>query len=211
MPNETNKSIVCAITGGIGAGKSTVAELVKEMGYVVISSDDNAKNIMASNQEIKSKLINEFGEKVYNENGEINKEYLSNIVFGPSEKHQTALLKLNSIVHPFVIEFMIKEVSKYEEKGEPFIFVESALTYEAGLEDGFDYVIVVDTLEDIVIDRVKQRSGLSAEDIMLRINQQIPSEKKKHQADFVIENNGSPEELKKSVNIIIKIITQQSN
>ena len=105
---EKNKSLVCAITGGIGSGKSIVATMIKELGYPVISSDYNAKLIMISDEKVKKLLIENFGSRIYLENGEIDNKFLSNNVFGPYPEHQSALMQLNSIVHPAVIELMIK-------------------------------------------------------------------------------------------------------
>jgi len=202
-----NNSIVISITGGIGSGKTTVANIIREMGFVVISSDDNAKALMNSNEEIKNKLIARFGDNVYLPDGKINSQYLSQMVFGESEEHHNNLQLLNQIVHPYVIELLIREVDKYEKKGEKYIFVESALTYEAGLEEGFDYIIVVNTDEDLAINRVMKRTGLSKQEIVYRSQNQISRQRKKEVADFVIENNGSLEDLKKSTQLIIDIIT----
>ncbi len=203
-----DKSIVVSITGGIGSGKTTVANIIRDMGFVVISSDDNAKYLMNSNDEIKNKLVNLFGKEVYSVDGKLNSKYLSQKVFGESEEHQNNLQKLNQIVHPYVIDTLIQEVAKYENKGEKFIFVESALTYEAGLEEGFDYIIVVDADEEIAINRVMHRTGLSKQEILYRNKNQISRQRKKEVADFVIDNNSSLENLSKSTKLIIDIITQ---
>lgn len=206
--SEYKKSIVCAITGGIGSGKSTVSSLIRKLGYPVISSDKNAKFIMTSDEKVINLLIKNFGTSIYFENGDINNQYLSEKVFGPGPEHQKALMLLNSIVHPAVIDLMIKEVSECEAKGEPLIFVESALTFEAGLDEGFDYVIVIAAKEDIAIERTMLRSSLSSDEIKHRMNQQIPVEKKVNQADFVIENNNNIDDLKKSVYFTVDIIKQ---
>ncbi|MFH1052120.1 MAG: dephospho-CoA kinase [bacterium] len=208
MENKTNKTLVCAITGGIGCGKTAVANIIKEMGYKVISSDENAKEIIATDRNVKKKLIDTFGKDLYNETGLIDKDLLSSIVFGNTEEHEKALLKLNSIVHPVVIAKMIDEVEEYEKKGEKLIFVESALTFEAQIEEGFDYIIVVDAKEDIAIDRIKKRSNMKEEDIRYRMKQQLSQELKIQHSDFVIENNGSLDDLKKSVEIIVNILSQ---
>lgn len=202
------QSIVISITGGIGSGKTTVANIIKEMGFLVISSDDNAKTLMNTNEEIKEKLIVQFGNEVYSIDGKLNSKYLSQKVFGDGEEYQNNLKALNQIVHPYVIDLLIREVNKYEKKGEKYIFVESALTYEAGLEEGFDYIIVVDADEQTAIQRVMDRTGLSKQEVLYRNQNQISRQRKKEVADFVIENNGSFEDLKKSTKLIVEIITQ---
>lgn len=208
MVGKSNKSIVVAITGGIGCGKTTVANIIRDMGYAVISSDENAKTIIVSDEQVREKLIDTFGIKTFSDDGLINRDYISNLVFGNTEEHDKALLKLNSIVHPAVISKLIDEVEKNEKNGEKIIFVESALTFEAQLEEGFDYVIVVDSKEEEVIARLKQRDYLSDDEIRYRIKQQIPQELKVQNADFVIQNNSNMDELKKSIEFIINILMQ---
>lgn len=203
-----NKPIVISITGGIGSGKTTVANIIRDMGFVVISSDENAKKLINSNDEIKNKLIALFGEAVFSTDGKLNSKYLSQKVFGDTQMHKENLQSLNQIVHPYVIDYLINEVNKYEKNGEEYIFVESALTYEAGLEEGFEYVIVVDSDEDTAIQRVMKRTGLSKQEVSYRNQNQISRQRKKEVADFVIENNSGLEDLEKSTKLIIGIITQ---
>ncbi|ROL60273.1 dephospho-CoA kinase [Bacteroidetes/Chlorobi group bacterium ChocPot_Mid] len=205
---EDSKIIVVAITGGIGCGKSAVAEIIKNMGYIVISSDENAKTVMVSNEKVRRKLISEFGEDIYFDDGKLNKDWLSKIVFGDSLDNEKSLAKLNSIVHPAVIEKLIEDVEYYEKSGEKIVFVESALTFEAQLEEGFDYIIVVDAKEKVIFERLKRSRNLSEEEIRFRMRQQLSRELKKQHADFVIENNGSLDELKKSVEIIVNILSR---
>lgn len=205
---ENSKIIVVAITGGIGCGKSTVAEIIKNNGYKVISSDDYAKTVMVSNENIRKKLISEFGTDIYFNNGKLNKDLLSKIVFGSSPDNEKSLVKLNSIVHPIVLEKLIEEVEYFEKKGEKIVFVESALIFEAQLEEGFDYIIVVDANEKVIFERLKKSRNLSDEEIRFRMKQQLSKELKKQNADFIIENNASFDELKKSVEIIVNILSQ---
>ncbi len=200
------KSKVIAITGGIGCGKSEVAKIIKNKGYPVIFSDDNAKKIMHEDQNIKKKIIEYFGSETYNTDGTLNNKYLAQKVFGDTKQNKENLQKLNSIVHPAVIQKMIDEVEKLEQQGEKLIFLESALTYEAGLQDGFDYIIVVDCDEKIAIERVSKTRGITPEEVKSRMEQQIPNQRKKELADFVIENNKDLLNLKKSVEMLLEII-----
>jgi dephospho-CoA kinase len=211
METQESNSIVCSITGGIGTGKSSVAKIVADMGYTVISSDANAKEIMLNNPNVKQSIIAEFGNESYNSDGSINNTYLAKLVFGDSENQEKALDKLNSIVHPIVIQKMIEDVEKLEKAGVELIFVESALTFEAGLDEGFDYIITVDCKEELAIERAMQRSNMTKEEVMLRMKNQMSNQRKTEMADFVIENNGSETELEQSVKFIIGIISQLAN
>ncbi|MCK5741386.1 MAG: dephospho-CoA kinase [Chlorobi bacterium] len=208
--DEQQKSsmTVVSITGGIGSGKTTVAQIARDAGFKVISSDDKAKELMASDPEVMSELVDEFGADTYLPDGKLNSAFIAGIVFADDKNAAKSLAKLNSIVHPSVIQSMINETARYEAEGEKLLFVESALVFEAGLEDGFDYIIVVDASEEISIERVMKRSGLTSEQVQRRIDEQIPRSGKKAHADFVISNNGSVDDLKKSATMIINIISQ---
>lgn len=198
--------VVIGLTGGIGCGKSSVANIIKKMGYTIISTDDRAKVIMVNDSEIISKIKNDFGESAYNSNGNLNSEFISQIIFGDDIKNIEAMQHLNSIVHPKVIDDMLVQVEEFETNGEKLLFVESALIYEAMLEDGFDYIIVVDSDEDIAVSRIMQRNDLTKEQAQQRIQSQLPNSEKVQYADFVIENNLSLVDLEKSVEMIMTII-----
>ena len=205
---QRSSMTVVSITGGIGSGKTAVAQIARDLGFTVISSDDKAKELMGSNPEVMSELVDEFGAGTYLPDGKLNSTFIAGIVFADDENAAKSLAKLNSIVHPRVIQSMINETARYEEQGEKLLFVESALVFEAELEDGFDYIIVVDASEDISIERVMKRSGLTSKQVQRRIDEQIPRSEKKAYADFVISNNGSVDDLKKSATMIINIISQ---
>ncbi len=201
-----NESLVIAITGGIGTGKSTVSEMIAAKGLRVISSDNAAKELMVTDGELKKRIMAAFGDNFYLPDGTPDKELIASTVFGDSEESAKSLAKLNSIVHPRVIEQMIETVERYEKEGDRLIFVESALTYEAGLEEGFDYIIVVDAPEDVCIERVMKRSGLTVERVKQQINAQMPQSEKVAHADFVIDNSGGLEKLSQSVDFIVTIL-----
>jgi len=204
--NEKKHTIVIGITGGIGCGKSAVAEIIKNLGYQCLSTDDMAKELMNSSVELKNNLIQEFGNDIYFPNGKLNIDILSYIVFGSGVEAHDKLLKLNQIVHPMVIDKMLEETDKLEAEGYSHIFIESALIYEAGLEDGFDFVIVIDTTEEIAIERVLRKTSQTIEQIKNRMNEQISNEEKRKLADFVINNNATIEDLRQAVEFLLNII-----
>ena len=199
-------SIVVSITGGIGTGKSELSSYISSRGFPVISSDTNAKQIMTSDSNVINMIKSAFGDESYLSDGSLNSAYISSIVFGTSSGTGENLEKLNSIVHPRTIELMIDQVEELEKAGHELVFVESALTFEAGLEEGFDYIIVVDSNEDNIIARVSQRSGMTAAEIKERINKQMPQSEKVRMADFVISNNGTIDELRSSIDFIINVL-----
>ncbi len=202
---EDNVKII-GITGGIGSGKSTVSKFINEMGYKVINSDSKAKKLYLENSELKEKLIKEFGGNFYLPDGNINKKFIEEIVFGEDEKSKENLAKLNALVHPLVIQDNIDEIDELVEKGERLIFVESALIFEISMEDAYDYIICVFTPKDITIKRLIERDSTSEEKILKRMKNQMSSEEKKKKADFVINNNTDLNSLKNATEFIIDVI-----
>jgi dephospho-CoA kinase len=206
MENLDN-AIVVAITGGIGSGKTSAARLIEEAGFPVIYTDELAKEIMNSNSIIKKKITDSFGENSYNADGEVNNQYMASIVFDEGEKAKNMLEKLNMIVHPPVIDAMIENIEKLIEKGHKLIFVESALIFEASLDEGFDYIITVDTPIDIIFNRFEEK-GITKQQIENRMREQLTTQFKKETADFVIENKGTKEELKNAVIFVLNILKE---
>ncbi|MEY2719184.1 MAG: coaE dephospho-CoA kinase [Bacteroidota bacterium] len=193
------------ITGGIGTGKSSVSKLLQERGWVVYSSDVTAKEIMAVDATVRGELAKAFGEHIVTPNG-VNAPLLASLVFGPLPEHERNLDTLNGIVHPRVLDVHMRAIEAEAEKGTPIVAVESALIYEIDLEDGFDYIIVVDAPQETCIERVVARSGISREEVLRRIDKQMPMEQKRGLADFVIDNAGTPEELAQATSTIAMII-----
>lgn len=188
---KNNQPFVAGITGGIGSGKSTAAKFFEELGIPVYNSDTRAKTIQNENSEVKVKIIAAFGEEAYNENG-LNKPYLSKQVFQNNEK----LKLLNSIVHPAV--FRDFEDWKKAQKSD-IVMKEAAILIESGSYKDCDVVISVVVDIETRIARTIKRDGLSREEILARINNQISDEERIAKSDFIIDNNGDLAHLKNEV------------
>ncbi len=199
--------LVIGITGGIGSGKTTLASIIEEEGFKVFYTDNLAKEVIEKDVSVQNKLIREFGNEVFKADGQLNTFFLSNLVFN-SESNEN-LEKLNNIIHPPVIQKMIEITNSCEQAGEKMIFFESALIFESGLEEGFDYVITVLSNIEKIMERLEKK--MNRNDILKRLKKQFPSEEKAKNSDFVIENNGSIEDLKKSTRFILNIIKSDIN
>ena len=187
------KKIAIGITGGIGSGKSTVSDIISENNYKIINADDVAKKIMIEDPKIVSKIIKNFGTDCYIDS-KLNTKYIADKVF----IHPDRIRELNSIVHPPTIEFIQKEIHSLHNDVD-IVFVESALIFEAKMEELFDYILLVTAEEDIRIKRVLQRDSETISEIRSRILNQIPEEQKRGRSDFVIDNNTTIEELNSKV------------
>lgn len=199
---EDRKLLVLGITGNIGSGKSTVADILIERGFKVINTDNLAKKVIAENPDITNAIANEFGVDAIID-GKLNAAFIASVVFGDNTGK---LERLNRITHPPVIDAMIEEIEELQSSGETIIFVESALIYSAGIDEGFDYVIAVTADESIRFKRVAEYKHLSIDEIKRRNDSQISQEKLVSLADFLIENNGTIAELRASVNFLLSII-----
>ena len=191
---KKKEKLIIGITGGIGAGKTTLANLIKDKGYNVIFTDELAKKTINENNEIQTNLIKEFGKDCFID-GKYNAKYVSDIVFSDNKK----LEKLNKIVIPNVIDDLIAEIDLLQDADTNLIFVESALLYEFDLADGFDYIISVTAKLENKKNRIKHN-------FQDRIASQMQQEEKNALADFVIENDKDISELKKSLEFIIDIL-----
>lgn len=194
------KKLKIGITGGIGTGKTTLCEVYKNKGCKVISADDIAKEIIATDVSVKNLIKKEFGNEAYIDE-KINTKFLADKVFNDEQN----ILIINSIVHPPTISMMEEEMNAALQKDD-LVFAESALIFEAQFEKIFDYIILVTASDENKIERVMKSKKLSREEVIKRIQNQMPDDEKRKGSDFVIENNSTLEELKSKAEFILSLI-----
>ena len=156
------------ITGGIGAGKSTVAGIFKVLGVPVFDADVTAKNILNSDPELREQVAAAFGSETY-KNGLLDRKYLATLVFNNPDQ----LAKLNALVHPATIKAANAWTKHWEEQGSPYIVKEAALLFEAGTNVGLDSIIGVTAPQDLRIARVMARDNITREEVLKRMQHQI--------------------------------------
>ena len=169
------------LTGGIGSGKTTVAHIFETLGIPVYYADDAAKRLMNTNEELKSLIIQHFGNESYQQ-GELNRKYIASIVFNDKEK----LELLNSLTHPITMQDALVWMNK---QTTPYVIKEAALLFESGAAEQLDYIIGVYASQHIRVKRVMDRDKTSIDEVMKRITRQIDEEMKMKLCDFVITNN----------------------
>lgn len=172
--------IQIGITGGIGSGKTTVANFFKEYGIPVYIADDEAKKLMHRSP-IKEELIKLFGDEAYDSSENLNRSFIASKVF----KNKELLEKLNSIVHPRVEEDFQKWTAQ---QTSAYVLYEAAILFETGRYKEFDYNILVTAPMEVRIERVQKRDNSSKEEIKARMKNQWPDEQKIKLADWIIKN-----------------------
>jgi dephospho-CoA kinase len=165
-----------------------VARTLKSKDAIIIDADRESKQLMKAGSPIWTKLIAEFGREILNPDNTINRRRLGNMVFGDGYK----LKKLNSIVHPGVIEQIAGKIRRYKEEGRwPAIVLDAPLLYEVGAEKLVDFTWVVAVDRQTQINRLLARDKITPEQASQRIEAQMPLEEKVARADAVINNTGS--------------------
>lgn len=173
------------ITGGIGSGKTTVCKVFELLGIPVFYADSIAKSIMHTDAELKDQIIRVFGKDSYSENGDLNRAYISSIVF----KDEAELQKLNSLVHPAVFRAFDLWVS--EQVNVPYVMKEAALLFESDSYKMCDQTILVLAPEEIRIARVTERDMISEDEVKLRMKKQWPDAEKQKLANYILRNDES--------------------
>lgn len=186
---------IIGITGGIGSGKSTVANLLSEQYSIdVINADQIAKEIM-QRKEVMQKVKNIFGDMILNEDQMIDRAKLSEIVFQDRKAKQA----LEEIVHPLVRNVFLEKTTSYQTNDLPYVIYDCPLLIEAGLQNDVDITVLVYAVEEARIKRIMKRDHLPKEATKHRIDAQMNLEDKIPSADIIVYNTGTYDELKDSM------------
>lgn len=187
---------VIGVTGGIGAGKSMVSRILVDLGAKVVDADKIARDIVKPGEPALMELVNEFGKEILTGQGELDRQKLSQMVFGDNEKIE----KLNKITHKYIVERIINLVEKEKrDKRFDIIVLDVPIPVKKGFLDIADEIWVVTADKETRIERIIKRSGFTREEAEKRIASLPGDEEYLEIADEVIENNSSLEELEKKV------------
>jgi dephospho-CoA kinase len=188
---------IIGLTGGIGSGKTTVANHFRKANVPVYIADDEARKITQS-PEILGEIKNTFGDSIF-DNSILNREKLSQIVFNNPDK----LALLNAIIHPAVRKHFQDWVTMHQEA--PFVIYEAAILFESGNYKNCDFIITVTAPVEVRIQRVIQRDKTTREQVVSRINAQWNDEQRISKSDFVLENTDA-RTTKIEIDRILKIL-----
>lgn len=179
MKKSTTKII--GLTGGIGSGKTTAAKYFEELGFPLYNSDLRARKLQNENPEVIQKIKDVFGEEAYNDEG-MNRPFIASKTFNDKEK----LKQLNAIVHPAVFNDFKTWI---EEQNTDYVIKEAAILIESGSYKDCDIIISVVADKEIRIARTIERDGLTREQILNRMANQLTDEERKEYSDYIIDNS----------------------
>jgi dephospho-CoA kinase len=175
-----------AITGGAGSGKSTVARMFQELGAQVLDADAAARQAVAMGTPAWQELRRAFGPEYFRADGDLDRAKVAARVFADP----AALRRLDEIIHPQVAREIKARLTDLERQGTPLVLVEVPLLFEAGLEQTYDKIIVVDVDESDQVQRLGDRDHRGASEIAGILKAQLPLQDKVAKADFVVDNRG---------------------
>jgi len=186
---------VIGLTGGIGSGKSTVAQFLSELGAAIVDLDKVGHEALKKGSQAWEQVVGEFGKDILTAGDEIDRGKLGEIVFGNPE----SLARLNQIVHPAIDNIVKTKIEEYRRQGVRVTVLEAAAMLEADKTAQVDELWVTVAPEATALKRVIERGGLSKKETRARIKAQLSNEKRIRQADVVIDTNCTIDELKAKV------------
>ena len=198
------KSYHVGLTGSMGSGKSTVAEILQENGVPIYFADDSAKRLLVDDIELKKMIENEFGEGIYID-GILQRRELAKRAFSTPE----ATNRINAIVHPAVHRDFVEWHSK---QNSFYVVREAAILFESGSYKNCDSIILVEAQEENRIARVQKRSDLSVDEIRQRMSKQMPQAQKRSmlsEKDYIIENDRDLKGLRDQVKFLHEALLER--
>ena len=187
--------LVIGLTGSIGTGKSEAARQLEALGASVISADQVGHEAYTPHTEAWEQVVATFGDEILQEDGEIDRPKLGALVFSDTAQ----LDRLNEIMHPRMARMVANKIETLRTQGVEVVVVEAALLFEAGWDSLVEEVWVTDSPEEMVIERLKKRNGLSEEEARKRISSQMDRSERLERADAVIANSGDMAGLESAV------------
>ncbi|MCA9633875.1 MAG: dephospho-CoA kinase [Myxococcales bacterium] len=196
---------IFGLTGGIGSGKSSIGRCFKSLGLPVVDADVLAREAVAKGSPALAELVEAFGAEILDAEGNLDRKGLAAKAFGDESARQ----QLNSITHPRVRELSVQRFSELAQHGEPLACYEVPLLFESKMADAMRPVVVVSVPEELQIERAMARDAATREEIAARIQHQLPLSEKVRQADFVIDNSGTPEQSQQRAREVLRAVCER--
>jgi len=192
--------MIYGLTGGIGAGKSAVANMLKDRGFRVLNADDISREVTQKDSPLLRLLVKDFGIEIIQEDGELNRRKLADIAFADRDKTR----RLNELVQTAILVRAIEKVSRLRFlHKDDVVFFEVPLLFEAGWDNFVDKIWLVTAPTDQRVSRVMERDGLSQDEIMARMKLQMTEDEKIERSDVIINNSGDMDDLSRQVDAAV--------
>ena len=190
--------LVAGLTGGIGCGKSAASECFTSLGVPVIDADLVARQVVEPDSEALNRIADHFGHHLIREDGSLDRAALRRIVFDNERERGW----LEALLHPLIREHILDTLEQLDEAGHAYAVLASPLLLETDQHLLISQVIVVDVPEQTQIERTMRRDDIDEAQVRQILAAQMTREERLQQADFVLDNSGSPAELKQAVNAL---------
>jgi dephospho-CoA kinase len=199
--------LVVGLTGGIATGKSTVAQMFKRCGSIIIDADQLARDVVRPGKPAWREIVKTFGKGVLNRNRSINRHVLADIVFHNRRKLRT----LEHIIHPRVAREQQRLALRIAKRSpHALVIYEVPLLFESGADKRVDTIVVVTADRETQIARLKQRNGLSRNEALRRIRSQMPLARKVRRADVVLDGTRDRGHVKREVRKLVQSLRRES-
>ena len=187
--------LLVGLTGNIASGKSEVARILAELGASVIDADVLSREVVEPGQPAHEAIVRHFGNEVLQPDGTLDRARLRDIVFSDARQREA----LNQIVHPAVRRRRDELIEEAGARGDDIVIAVIPLLFEVAMQNEFDRIILVDAPEDVRLERLRRRSGLSAEEGRRMMEAQLDPYLKRQGSHFIIENDSTLAQLRKKV------------
>jgi dephospho-CoA kinase len=192
--------MIIGLTGSIASGKSTVSQLLKELGYPIVDADQVARQVVEPGSGTLRKIEEAFGSEVILPDGGMDRKRVGDLIFNDPASRK----RLNDIIHPAIREEMMRQRTAFLESGHTTVIMDIPLLFESRLQHFADKILVVSVTEENQLARLMERNALTETEARARIASQLPMSVKEEGADAVIYNNGTIEETKWQLNRILE-------
>ncbi len=202
--------MVLGVTGGIASGKSTVVNMLREMGALVISADELARELVVPGSVVLFQLQQRFGQQILMPDGTLDRKRLGDYVFA----HPMARRELEEIMHPAIAELSklrLQQAVSAQQATVGLVVYEAPLLFEVGARDRVEQVLTVTVADDVQLRRLQQRDNCSAADASRRVAAHMPQSEKARLSDYVIDNSGARQALLQQVAKLYKILVQDES
>jgi len=186
---------VIGLTGNIASGKSVVADMLAERGATIVDADVLSREAVTPGSPALDAIVARWGPSVLDADGSLDRSALRKVVF----HNRDELDALNEIVHPEILRLRVEEVEAARAHGDRIVVNVVPLLFEKHLADDFDFIVLVDAPRPVRLERIVRDRGLPEAEAMEMIASQMPADLKRARADWVIENNGTTEDLEREV------------